>query len=405
MHSAYVYSYPHKLAYGPLDPAVELAPLWQREQRSELFLYWHIPFCEMRCGFCNLFTAVEHKAAPMADYLSAMRRQARQMLGLVTPCTISGLAIGGGTPTQLPLEQLETLLGWLDEWPRKEGCDFSVETSPATATPEKLSRLRAAGVTRVSLGVQSFVEAEVEAVHRRQQNAVVQGALGAIREQGFEILNLDLMLGLPGQTPTSLLKSLGEALAWRPEEIFLYPLYVRPLTRLFRDYAGERDDADLYRVGREFLCTHGYEQVSMRMYRRRGGPGGGEYRPAAQPLLGLGCGARSYTRELHYSTPYAVGSSGVGRILREYNETTDFTRARFGYRLDANEQRRRSAVLSLLSEAGWQPDAFAEFRDLVGSEEIRDGRLTALGLERADQIGPRFFSERVRQALAAGAAE
>ncbi|MBT9583780.1 STM4012 family radical SAM protein [bacterium] len=404
MHSAYVYSYPHKLAYGPLDPPVELAPLWQREPRQQLFLYWHIPFCEMRCGFCNLFTSIERKAEPMAEYLQALRRQANQLATIVSPCQVSGLAIGGGTPTQLPSDQLESLLDGILQWPRQLGGDFSVESSPATATPEKLFLLRQAGVTRLSLGVQSFVEAEVQAVHRRQRNSLVNQALSNIRGQGFEVVNIDLMVGLPGQTVSSLRRSLQSALDWQPEELYLYPLYVRPLTRLYGEHNG-CDDGDLYRSGRDFLQEHGYEQVSLRMFRRRGGPGGCEYADPQRPMLGLGCGARSYTRELHYSTPYAVGSSGVRRILRAYKDTQDFGQAHFGYRLDEEERRRRIAVLSLLSEQGLDISAFPEFLSLLQPGEAEGGRLTSLGLERADQIGPRFFSARVQQAVLAGARE
>ena len=402
MHSAYVYSYPHKLAYGPLEPEVELAPLWQREDRRQLFLYWHIPFCEMRCGFCNLFTAVEHAPQPMLDYLQALRRQAQHMAELVQPCQVSGLAIGGGTPTQLPIDQLAQLLDWVGQWPRSPQADFSVESSPATARPDRLRLLRQAGVTRLSVGVQSFEEAETAAVHRSQPVALVEGALDDIRAQGFATLNIDLILGLPGQTPASLRRSLQAALRWQPEELYLYPLYVRPMTRLYGCHSSYHE-CDLYRVGRDYLQEHGYQQVSRRMYRR--GPQGGEYGCPRQPMLGLGCGARSYTRELHYSTPYAVGSSGVGRILREYRETQDFRQARFGYWLDEPEQRRRRALLSLFSEGGMDADLYDEFADLLEADEVLDRRLTALGRERADHIGPRFFSARVGRAVLAGAAE
>ena len=404
MDPAYVYSYPHKLAYRPLDPPVGLAPLWQREPRDQLFLYWHIPFCEMRCGFCNLFTTVEHHSQPMVEYLTALARQNRQMKDMISPCRVTDLALGGGTPTQLPLSSLEKLLEMVATWPRQPQASFSAEASPATASPEKLRMLRQAGVNRLSLGVQSFVEAEVEAVHRRQSAPQVEAALKAIRTEGFELLNIDLMLGLPGQTPVSLILSIQAALCWQPEELYLYPLYVRPLTRLFREHQSCHD-LDLYRAGRDYLEEHGYEQVSLRMYRRRGGPGGGEYRHRRQSMLGLGCGARSYTRELHYSTPYAVGSSGVGRILRDYQQEQDFGQARFGYRLDPDEQRRRTALLDLLSEEGLNLEAYPEFRSLLHPDEVDHGRLTALGRERADEIGPRFFSPQVQQSLLAGARE
>src|SRR5262249_17552329 len=142
----------------------------------------------------------------------------------------------------------------------------SVETSPATAEPDKLALLRDRGVKRVSIGVQSFVEPEVAAAGRPQKTADVQDALGRLRAAGFPTLNLDLIYGLPGQTVTSWLASVGAALRWRPEELYLYPLYVRPLTGL----GNARLDAEdirpaCYREARARLLDAGYEQVSMRL--------------------------------------------------------------------------------------------------------------------------------------------
>src|SRR6185295_6717962 len=111
---------------------------------------------------------------------------------------------------------------------------ISVETSPFTAQPDKLALLRERGVDRISIGVQSFHVDEVKAVGRAQNADAVSQALKQIRAVGFPILNIDLMYGLPGQSVTSWLESLRMALAYQPEELYLYPLYVRPLTGLDR---------------------------------------------------------------------------------------------------------------------------------------------------------------------------
>ena len=78
-YQSYVYSYPHKLAYRPLDPPLQLNGLWAGEDKNVLFLYLHIPFCEMRCGFCNLFTTVHPAQSLEASYLDALERQARRV--------------------------------------------------------------------------------------------------------------------------------------------------------------------------------------------------------------------------------------------------------------------------------------------------------------------------------------
>src|SRR5262249_36887626 len=105
---------------------------------------------------------------------------------------------------------------------------------------------------------------------RPQKTATVTAALEMIRAEGFPTLNVDLIYGLPGQTPSSWLYSLREALRWRPEELYLYPLYVRPLTGLGRSHR-EWDDVRLacYRAGRDLLRERGYQQVSMRMFQKQ----------------------------------------------------------------------------------------------------------------------------------------
>ena len=141
-------------------------------------------------------------------------------------------------------------------------------------------------------------------------------------------LNLDLIYGLPGQTVPSWLTSIGIAIAHEPEELYLYPLYVRPLTGLARRGKGGGEGEDLraacYAEGRDMLVSAGYEQVSMRMFRRRrfAAKSGPVYCCQDDGMLGLGCGARSYTRALHYSREFAVGREGVTDILRATSPAT-----------------------------------------------------------------------------------
>src|SRR5262249_53268331 len=146
---------------------------------------------------------------------------------------------------------LEKLFDLAADFGVEPGIPLSVETSPATAEPEKLALLRERGVTRVSIGVQSFVDAEAKGAGRPQKTAEVVAALDNLRAANFPTLNIDLMYGLPGQTSASWRFSLEQALSYGPEELYLYPLYVRPLTglgRADRDWHDHR--LNLYREGR-----------------------------------------------------------------------------------------------------------------------------------------------------------
>ena len=121
----------------------------------------------------------------------------------------------------------------------------------------------------MSIGVQSFIEAEAANSGRPQSRADVDTALSLLAGAGFGTVNIDLIYGLPGQTVETWLYSLRESLRYQPEELYLYPLYVRPLTGLGQSHK-EWDDVRLacYRDARDLLLTEGYEQVSMRMFRR-----------------------------------------------------------------------------------------------------------------------------------------
>jgi oxygen-independent coproporphyrinogen-3 oxidase len=298
----------------------------------------------------------------------------------------------------------------------------SVETSPETADPEKLALLRGRGVRRVSIGVQSFVEAETAAAGRPQRLAAVHAALHAIRAAGVPVLNIDLIYGLPGQTVATWLDSVRAALDYAPEELYLYPLYVRPGTGL----GGSRrrwDDLRLAccRAAVDLLRAAGYEQVSMRMFRAPHAPAedGPAYCCQDDGMVGVGCGARSYTSSLHYADEYAVRPEGVRAILGEYvaRPTAAFAHARHGFRLDADERRRRSVLQSLLQCDGLDLDAYArrfggdaltdlpQLADLepLGLARCESARLalTATGLERSDAIGPWLYSPAVRERLEA----
>ena len=424
-YQGYLYAYPHKTAYRPMRPRPPLREVWAGERRDALFLYLHVPFCEMRCGFCNLFTRAHPPGEQVRAYLAAVRRQAGVVADALGPASFAGTAIGGGTPTYLSAAELHELFDVLD--PMRAGGPLSVETSPATATADRIGVLVEGGVTRISLGVQSFLDLEAHAAGRPQKRSDVDSALAVLRDHPVPVVNLDLIYGIPGQTARTWETSLAAALSWRPEELYLYPLYVRPLTGLSR--RGSTVDADwdsqrlaLYRQARDRLLGAGYAQLSMRHFRLPSVTGEGDYCCQDDGMVGLGCGARSYTTELHYSFDYAVGVSGVRGIIDDYvrRPAGDFGYAEVGFRLDGTEQRRRWLVKTLLRAEGTDLAGYAarfgsalldDFPQLDGLAErgwmsTVDGRwvLTAAGLERSDAIGPWLVSEPVRAAMAGYAA-
>ncbi|HIW61564.1 MAG TPA: STM4012 family radical SAM protein [Candidatus Stackebrandtia excrementipullorum] len=429
-YQSYVYAYPHKTAYRPFTQRPSLADMWRNENVDSLSLYAHIPFCEMRCGFCNLFTRSTPPAEQVRAYLEALRREAEATASCLPPqASFARAALGGGTPTYLTADELGAVYDLLE---KTMGVDLtaipmSVETSPATATPDRLAVLAERGATRISMGVQSFIDSEAHAAGRPQKRPEVDRALSDIRSETRADLNVDLIYGIERQTADTWRYSLDTAVSWRPEEIYLYPLYVRPLTGLGRGTRSWDDHRlTLYRQGRDYLREHGYEQVSMRMFRRTDAAtdAGPEYCCQTDGMVGLGCGARSYTGGTHYSFDYAVGIGKVRAIIADYIERDgdDFTRAEVGFVLDDEERRRRHILQSLLRVEGMVATAYtdrfgsdpvvdfpAEFAALASRGWLVPGRdgpgcellqLSEEGLAHSDAIGPGWFSARVNGLMA-----
>ncbi|MGF1582485.1 MAG: STM4012 family radical SAM protein [Gemmataceae bacterium] len=421
-YQGYSYAYPHKSAYRSFDQPMLLRSVWETEVKDALFLYVHVPFCEMRCGFCNLFTQAKPKQHLSTQFLRTLEDEARIVAAALDECSFARIALGGGTPTFLTINELQRVFHIIESGvgANVQSLPTSVETSPETAEREKLQLLKAKGIDRISIGVQSFLESETSLVARPQKQNVLETALQTICELDFPIFNIDLIYGLPRQSIDTWLDSLRKALSYRPQEIYLYPLYVRPLTSLGKS-SREWDDErlGLYREGRDCLRSYGYQQVSMRMFRSPDAPtiDGPVYCCQTDGMVGLGCGARSYTTNIHYSGEYAVGTRGVQEILSHYlsRDEQSFAATDYGIRLSLEEQHRRFVIQSVLQKEGL---AFAAYRNRFGTEVFSDIpelqelhqlgiatidndriRLTDFGIERSDTIGPWLYSESVRRLM------
>ena len=421
-YAGYTYAYPHKSAYRRLTAPVPLEEAWRREPKNALFLYMHVPFCSMRCGFCNLFTLAQPDRARVRGYLDAIERQARPAArALGSEPRFARFALGGGTPTFLDAAELERLFAVASETMGAEigSIPASVETSPDSAEHERLAFLREVGVDRISIGVQSFDAARAKALGRPQKRADVHRAIRAIQDLGFPTLNIDLIYG-GGETLDEWRANVREALTYEPEELYLYPLYIRPLTGLGRS-GRACSDARLaaYRAGRDLLLDRGYRQLSMRYFRAEHAPDldAPVYSCQTDGMVGLGPGARSYTARLHYSSEYAVGRSGVRSILDGFIESSGeaFELVDYGCRLTEDERRRRFTMQSLLLSEGltrdlyrftFGEDVLSHLPGLVELERLGLAlitsdriRLTPSGLERSDVVGPWLGSAAIRQRM------
>ena len=195
-------------------------------------LYVHLPFCVHRCGYCDFVTVVgrpEDHAAYVDAVLSELDRE-----GGTLAAPLDTLFVGGGTPTFTEPEALRRLLAALPA-----AAEVTVEANPETVTPQLAALLRESGVTRVSLGAQSFEPELLEVLERRAGPGDVRRAVQQLRDVGFDNISLDLLYGIPGQTPSDLDTDLGEALAVEPEHLSCYELEAKPGTRFTHAWGEE----------------------------------------------------------------------------------------------------------------------------------------------------------------------
>ena len=338
-------------------------------------LYVHLPFCAHRCGYCDFVTLVGRRGEHGA-YADALLAELRLEHGLLAP-RLETVFLGGGTPTYTDARVLRRLLGALP--PADE---ITVEANPETVTVELARLLRDAGVTRVSLGAQSFQPHLLAVLERRAGPDAVRRAFALLREAGFDNVSLDLLYGIPGQTPADLERDVAGALALAPDHISYYELEAKRGTRFTHAHGAElarqADAMDGYfeRVV-ESLVAVGYRWYETANFCRAG-------REARHNLaywlgrdyLGLGIGAVSTAGERRWrNTPklagYVSALASGRRPERELEELDAETKLRerlmLGLRLD------RPLALAEVAPAV-ERDALARLQRL-GLAELRDDAL------------------------------
>jgi oxygen-independent coproporphyrinogen-3 oxidase len=218
-------------------------------------LYVHLPFCAYRCGYCDFVTLVDRRA-DHGPYSAALLAELELERPLLAP-ELETIFLGGGTPTFLEPGSLGRLLDALPPAP-----ELTVEANPETLTPALARMLREAGVTRVSVGAQSFQPHLLEVLERRATPDVVRRAFYHLRDANFDNISLDLIYGIPGQSTADLERDLEAALALEPEHLSLYELEAKPGTRFTHAHGEE--------LGRQAEAMEGYMELVVDVLRSAG---------------------------------------------------------------------------------------------------------------------------------------
>ena len=280
------------------------------ETKRKLELYLHIPFCIRKCSYCDFLSFAADESLK-ARYAGQLIEEIHAKSAAFADREISTLFIGGGTPSILKAESLAQIMAAVRaDFALAADCEATIEANPGTLTADWLETCRAAGLNRLSLGLQSADDGELRTLGRIHTWEQFLASYGMVRRAGFENVNVDLMSALPGQSLASWERSLREVTALEPEHISAYSLIVEEGTPFCERYSGagakllpdEDTERAMYRAAKEILGRAGFERYEISNYAKPGRAcrhnigywTGEEY-------LGLGLGASSYVDGWRFS--------------------------------------------------------------------------------------------------------
>jgi len=268
---------------APLDGMLP-ASVTEGADARNFGVYLHVPFCRVRCGYCdfNTYTSEELRGARRSDYAGqAMREVAlagEVMRAAALPSRpLSTVFFGGGTPTLLPADDLVSMLAAVtDTWGLAPDAEVTTEANPDSVDLDYLLALKRAGFTRVSFGMQSAVPHVLATLERTHNPDNVPLVVAWAREAGLDV-SLDLIYGTPGESLDDWRRSLDQAIAQQPDHLSAYSLIIEDGTKLARqirrgEVAGPDEDlqADMYELADDLLASAGYEWYEVSNWARAG---------------------------------------------------------------------------------------------------------------------------------------
>jgi oxygen-independent coproporphyrinogen-3 oxidase len=379
-------------------------------------LYISVPFCRTKCSYCNFASDVFSKSA-YENYVARLLEditnapQLAAELGCTFDATADSIYLGGGTPSILDSSQLLRVFAAVrDQFAVTSDAEVTVECAPGTLTPACIDTLLQCGVNRVSLGVQSFVDQEAQSVGRLHNRSTVLEEIARLRASGIHNINIDLIAGLPHQTPESWTFSIAETIATGVPHVSVYMLEVDDDSRLGRELiaGGARyhahfvpdDDAtaDFYQQACETLASNGIIQYEISNFartnsrlERNGSSNGNESRHnlkywTRQPYLGFGVDAHSMLP----MPPHSSENIDLRQAVRFANPDS----------LDAYMNRVPHSVTPVSTEAAIEESFFLGLRLNQGIDLARLQKQIGSWAERADP-----WDSAIRQCIQEGLIE
>lgn len=294
---------------------------------KKLGIYVHIPFCVSKCNYCDFCSFVRTDGEKMRLYCAELARRLEKYREACGEYSVDTVYFGGGTPTLLPIACFDTLFGALKENFRiSENCEISCECNPATADFEYFRGLRALGVNRLSIGLQSANDSELRILGRAHRFADFVRSFEDARRAGFDNISADVMYGIPEQTADSFARTLERLCELSPEHISSYGLKIEENTPFFKRRAelalpDEDTELKMYLLLTDILAKNGYHKYEISNFSRVGRESKHNLRYwRAEEYLGFGVAAHSY---------FGGERFGNGRDLSAFLRGEDITEERY----------------------------------------------------------------------------
>ena len=242
-------------------------------QLPPLGLYIHLPWCERKCPYCD-FNSHEATDIPEDRYIGTLLQDLRKDSPMVQGRAVDTLFIGGGTPSLFSAAAIQKLMRGIAELiPLAPTLEATMEANPGSADADKFCAFKDAGINRLSIGIQSFDDAQLQTLGRAHTSDQAYAAINFARQAGFDSFNLDVMHGLPGQTLPSAKMDLLAAIACKPSHLSWYQLTIEPNT-VFHKHPPllpiEDELADIQQCGEQLLADNGYAQYEVSAYSKEG---------------------------------------------------------------------------------------------------------------------------------------
>lgn len=235
-----------------------------------LSLYIHVPWCVRKCPYCDFNSHKAGDSLPEKDYVAALLDDLDKDLHWVQDRSIKSIFMGGGTPSLLSVESYRTLFDGLKQrLTFDHDIEITMEANPGTFEAEKFKGYRNIGINRLSIGIQSFHDKQLNALGRIHNAAEAIKAVDMAKHAGFDNFNLDLMHGLPNQTLEMALADIQQALELEPTHISWYQLTIEPNTEYFKYPPKLPEDETLWSIqeaGQKLLAEHGFQQYEISAY-------------------------------------------------------------------------------------------------------------------------------------------